>query len=325
VIVPVFNGEQYLPRCLDAITATSAPRLEVIVVDDASTDDSGAIARATGARVLKLASRGGPGAARNHGAAAARGRILFFVDADVVIRPEAVMQVVADLDEHPEVAAVFGSYDDSPAEQNFVSQYKNLYHHFTHQQGREDATTFWSGCGAVRRAVFVACGGFDERQFWMEDIELGYRLRRLGYRILLDKKLQGTHLKRWTLGSLLRADILYRAIPWSRLILDSGTLVNDLNLKTTERASAALVMLSVALLPWLPWRPVLVTAEVAMLGLVLALNHRLYRFLARRRGVWFAARAVPLHWLYYLYSTGAFGWCWCAKALSGSPARRLTR
>jgi glycosyltransferase involved in cell wall biosynthesis len=165
VIVPVFNGSHFLPRCLDAIERSSFRQFEVIVVDDASTDDSAAISRASGARVVSLPVQGGPGGARNRGALEAQGEILFFVDADVVIHPDAMARVAADLAEGPTLAAVFGSYDDSPAEASFISQYKNLYHHFTHQQASPNAATFWAGCGAIRRDVFLASGGFDQHRY----------------------------------------------------------------------------------------------------------------------------------------------------------------
>jgi Glycosyl transferase family 2 len=319
VIVPVFNGSHFLPRCLDAIERSSFRQFEIIVVDDASNDDSAAISQARGAHVVSLPVQGGPGGARNRGALEAQGGILFFVDADVVIHPDAMARVAADLASAPTLAAVFGSYDDSPAEASFISQYKNLYHHFTHQQASPNAATFWAGCGAIRRDVFLASGGFDQLRYprpSIEDIELGYRMRRMGHRILLDKKLQGKHLKCWTFISLLRADILCRAVPWSRLILDSQSIVNDLNLKISERVSAALVVLAVALLPLLVYQPGLVPVWLATLGMVVGLNHKLYRFFARHRGVWFAGRVLPLHCLYYLYSTGAFVWCWGARVLT---------
>src|SRR3989442_4923268 len=123
-----------------------------------------------------------------------------------------------------------------------VSRYRNLLHHFVHQRGKPDASTFWAGCGAIRRHTFEEVRGFDAARFprpSIEDIELGYRLRAAGHRIRLDPRLQGTHLKRWTLGSILRTDIAQRALPWSRLILKSGQAPPALNLTTGQPASAA--------------------------------------------------------------------------------------
>jgi hypothetical protein len=183
----------------------------------------------------------------------------------------------------------------------FLSQYRNLLHHYVHQTGHEDASTFWCGCGGIRRAVFLEMGGFnggfDDPS--IEDIEFGYRLRRAGRRIRLAKDVQVTHLKRWTAPSLLRTDIVARAVPWTRLIIRSRVLPNDLNVKSSARASVALVFMLAAALaaaPWLAWG--FGAAILAGLGL-LVLNAGFYRFLWRVRSPFFMLAAVPWHWMYY--------------------------
>ncbi len=245
VIVPVYNSADSLRRCLEAVTASSSPSSECIVVDDGSTDGSQCIARLFPVRVVELSSGpSGPAQARNRGAEVARGKILFFVDADVVIQPGTLTRVEESFERHPEVAALFGSYDDQPAVLDFTSQYKNLSHCFVHQQAREEASTFWSGCGAIRRDVFFEVGGFDEVRYprpSIEDIELGYHVVNAGYKILLNKEIKVTHLKRWTLRGLLKCDIFDRAIPWTLLSLRERNMPNDLNLHFTQRISALLV------------------------------------------------------------------------------------
>jgi hypothetical protein len=70
---------------------------------------------------------------------------------------------------------VFGSYDDSPPAPAFTAQYKNLIHRYYHQRPRREASTFWAGCGAVRRSVFLGLEGFDVERYRVpsiEDIEL---------------------------------------------------------------------------------------------------------------------------------------------------------
>ena len=57
---------------------------------------------------------------------------------------------------------MFGSYDDTPEAPDFISQYRNLLHHYTHQRAKREAKTFWTGCGAVRKEVFSELKGFDE-------------------------------------------------------------------------------------------------------------------------------------------------------------------
>ena len=305
IVIPVAEGGARFRRCLASVLAADPPATEVIAVADGCAE-SAALARELGARVLSLAPRGGPARARNAGARAADGDVLLFIDADVEI-PRRTVGLVRAAFEDPRIDALFGSYDDAPAELNFLSQYKNLLHHYVHQSGREDASTFWAGCGAVRREVFLALGGFDERfgRPSVEDIELGYRLRAAGHRIGLRKDLLVKHLKRWDAASLLRSDIFDRALPWTELIWRRG-LVDDLNLRVRERASGILALvLAAALASALRWPAMLLSACAAAVALV-ALNLDLYRFFWRMRGGLFALRALPWHWLYFVYSTLAF-------------------
>lgn len=246
IIVPVYNGGGDFLRCLAALKNSTFPPHEVIVVDDGSSDDSVRQARVHGFRVLSTSSpRSGPAKARNIGAQAASGDILFFIDADVCVQPDSIHQVQAAFDHDPDLDALIGSYDDSPAHRDFLSQYRNLMHAFVHQSAREHACTFWSGCGAVRRHVFLQHAGFDESygRPAIEDIELGFRMARANHKIILDKDLRVKHLKRWTFWKLVRTDIMDRGIPWTELILRDRSMPNDLNLQISQRVSVALAFL----------------------------------------------------------------------------------
>ena len=328
IIVPVYNNPHDLRECLAALIASSPPDAEIIVVDDASTDATPAVAAQMGMQVLQLAKNSGPAAARNYGAQQSQGDILFFVDADVVILPDAVQRVVQRFTEQPDLGAVFGSYDDHPRATGVVSRYRNLLHHFVHQHGHVEASTFWAGCGAIRRSVFLEVGGFDAERFprpSIEDIEIGYRLRRAGYRILLDKALQGTHLKRWSLQSVMRTDIVNRAIPWSRLILERGNLPDDLNLKGGQRLSVVLVGLACISLLLAVFRLELIFVGGLALGSVIILNRQLFMFLFRQHGFCFATRCIPLHLLHYLYSGLSYGYVWLAFQLESAMAPSVPR
>jgi len=108
IIVPVYNNAKDINECLSAIKAACFPGCEVIVVDDASTDDSSSVAAREGVRVLRLNKNSGVSAARNYGASQAQGDILFFVDADIVVAPGSVNRIAKTFKEHPDLAAVFG-------------------------------------------------------------------------------------------------------------------------------------------------------------------------------------------------------------------------
>lgn len=307
VIVPVHRGEKPFHRCLSSLKALEPAPHEIIVVADGD-PESARVAETMGVQVVRTPAAGGPARARNLGAQHARGDILFFIDADVTVSPDAITRLDTLFTQDPNLTAVIGSYDDQPAASNFLSRYKNLMHHYVHQISQETASTFWGACGAIHRDTFLAMSGFDERYRHpsIEDIELGYRLAKAGYRIRLDKALQIKHLKRWTVTSLLRADFFQRALPWTQIILRDRHFVNDLNLRFSDRASVVLAYsLLGTLLAASVWWTAFAIAAILILAL-LGFNMPVYRFFYRKCGFWFAIQAVPWHWLYYIYSGLAF-------------------
>ena len=155
----------------------------------------------------------------------------------------------------------------------------------------------------VRRDVFLAFGGLDESYDHpsIEDIEFGTRLIADGRKIELDPAIQVKHLKRWTLLSMMRTDIRDRGIPWTLLILRLRSLPDDLNVRRSQRASVALA----GLLIGLAGAGYFIAAGICLVLLV-ATNASFYRFLASRRGILFAIRAVPLHILFHVCCGIAF-------------------
>lgn len=308
VIIPVRDGGSKFRKCLSSIAEVVPPSTELIVVADGDTDGSWRLGEAFGAKVLRIPNPQGPARARNLGAQNAQGDILFFIDADVVIPPDAVRQIEAAFNNDPQLIAIFGSYDEEPGESNFLSQYKNLFHHYVHQMSREEASTFWAGCGAIRRKVFLELGGFDEsyRKPCIEDIELGYRLKQAGYRIRLSKKLQVKHLKHWDFIGLLKSDFFDRALPWTGLILRDRSLINDLNLRFSNRLSVILIyiLLAALIVGWW-WPHFFIVFGVLVLSLFI-INNPLYKFFFNKRGFWFMIGTIPWHWFYYFYSGLAF-------------------
>jgi glycosyltransferase involved in cell wall biosynthesis len=249
VIIPAYNSSEHLRLSLTALFSGCELPWEVIVVDDGSSDKTLEILSAFPVLVHKVERRKGPAFARNLGARMARGDVALFLDSDVCIRTDTVRRVRESFEKDPELDALIGSYDNQPHCPEFLSQYRNLLHAYVHQTGAERASTFWSGCGAIKRKLFLEQSGFSE-QFGrpaIEDIELGYRLIRAGRKITLDRAIQVTHLKRWTFWNLVKTDILDRGIPWTELILRDRFMPNDLNLHLSQRVSVVLVLILVVL------------------------------------------------------------------------------
>ena len=307
VIVPFHKGLPLLERALAGLVPLQ-PGDELIVAADGAVDDCHALAAAHGARVIEIEGPRGPAVARNVAAASATGDVLVFVDADVVASITAVARVGQIFASDPELGAVFGAYDEDPGAPGFVSQYKNLAHRFFHKESGGPAQTFWAGFGAVRRTAYAAVGGFDERfeRPSIEDIDLGYRLTAAGYRILLDPSLAACHLKRWTLWSMIKSDVLDRGIPWTQLILRYGQFGSDLNVKNSYRACVVVAYLAVAALALGVFDARFLWGVPLGLAILGYLGRDYYRFFLEKRGVGFALRTFPLHVLYHLYNGFSF-------------------
>jgi GT2 family glycosyltransferase len=300
-IVPALNAAATIARCLDAISAQLSDDVEVIVVDDGSTDDTFEIASRYDVRLVKLPRNMGPSAARNRGAEMARAPVLFFLDADVALAPDAIGRAKAAMS-RCDVDAIIGSYDDDPAAKSTISRFKNLAHHYFHQRSRPEATTFWGACGLVRRETFFVVGGFDEQRFGIEDVEFGYRMTARGVRIVLDPGLQVKHLKRWTLGSLVATDVWRRAIPWTLLRLEGRRLPADLNFSIDQRIAAVIAVALAVLIPAAIFRSQLWILVAALVAAAIWLNLGLYRLLFKKGGLRFSIGGFLLQQLYYLYS-----------------------
>jgi hypothetical protein len=182
-------------------------------------------------------------------------------------------------------------------------------------------------------------GGFDEAHRAMEDVEFGYRMHFAGHRIRLDRDLHFTHLKRYTLWSLMRSDLLYRAIPWTRMMRRKRVFRNDLNTRSSQVASVAVALLILATASavvvagiavvaaaavgagpvsaspinagtiaaaaaWLgvPGLLVLLLAASALIVSYAALNWHFLAYVRRLRGTSFALRTLVMHWWFHVYS-----------------------
>ena len=303
VIVPVFDGGASFRLCLSSLEQSEFRDWELIVVDDGSSDDSALVASATADQVLTTSGRLGPAAARNLGAKTASGKVLFFLDADCSVRSDTLGQAAEHFDEEPTLDALFGSYDDSPSAPGLIARFKNLQHHFVHQNSEEKASTFWAGCGAIRRQAFADVGGFDSERFdhpSVEDIDLGYRLRAVGKRIKLAKDVQVKHHKAWTLINVIATDLFDRGIPWTVLLQEQTKPARELNLSWGGRVSVVLGLAGIVALflcvvdiriAWL--------ALAFVLGLV-AVNFPFYRLLASNGGVRLFIVGILMLWIHQL-------------------------
>jgi glycosyltransferase involved in cell wall biosynthesis len=209
VVVPVHNGAKTLDECLRAILASDYEDYEVVVVDDASTDGSREVAAGHPCRLVRLEVNEGAARAKNRGAREAQGEILFFTDADVMIRPDTLSTVAQDFEDQ-DLTGVVGLLDHRLRYEDFCSQFKNLWMHYTYRRQPRYVGLFFTSAAAIRRDRFLDAGGFDENYEGAsvtEDIEFGQRLLTTGCRVLLDQRLTVQHAKHYDFWDLLRCDL----------------------------------------------------------------------------------------------------------------------
>jgi glycosyltransferase involved in cell wall biosynthesis len=296
VIIPVYNGARTLPSALSGLARASPAPDEIVVVDDGSTDDSGALAAQAGCRVIRLDPNRGAASAKNRGAADARGDILFFTDADILL-PGDIFGRAAQRFEQAHCDAVIGLLDQDIPEGNFASQFKNLWMNYTYARfaGRKRIGLFYTSVAAIRRERFLELGGFDENYHGAsiaEDTEFGQRAWALGAGIQLDPDLRVVHLKKYSLAGVLREDFRRAAAltrmrirKWKQPFFTSVPVSYQLAVPLVYLIGAALVL--AALFQNLAW---VILAFAAAFAFYL-LNVRFITFLARLRDFRFAAQS----------------------------------
>jgi len=313
-VVPFHRNLGQLRLCLNALRAAGsqlpagAELTDIIVAADGAIEDLRRVAAESSAEVLPIAGPLGPATARTRGAERASGDVLVFVDTDVVVHPDALARIASLFLTQPEISSVFGAYDEEPADQGFFSQCRNLAHSFIHQLSDREAQTFWAGLGAVRVEAFKKVGGFDPRfvQPSVEDIDLGYRMRQAGLRIVLEPAIRGTHLKRWTFWSSVVSDIRDRGVPWTQLLRRYRSMRNDLNLTYQRRLAVVMAYAvlgcgigSVAV-------PVLLAPVAVLLLGLWVIDRSYYQFFVSRRGLAFTLAWFPFHVLHHLCNGVSF-------------------
>ncbi len=216
VVVPVKDRAEELRRCLLSLARVRYPegRLEVVVVDDGSKDESPAVARGLGARVVPSGGAGrGPASARNRGAQEAKGELLAFVDSDCTAAPGWLEELVPAFDA-PEVAAVGGRVEGMHCAtrlDRYEAAMSSLSLGRRELTGRAGDDTFYlPSCNLlVRRSAFLEAGGFREGMHVGEDVDLTWRLRDRGLRIVYLPRGWVYHEHRNRFGAFLRRRFEY--------------------------------------------------------------------------------------------------------------------
>lgn len=307
VIIPTRDGNHTLGRCLASIkNSTHSPR-EVIVVDDCSKENCSSIVESFGFRTVRLDEPREAEYARNRGAELAKGDILVFTDSDMILQPD-VLKRIHDHFSQNRCAAVSGVCTPETDDKKLAARYKNLWLYYSYVNSPHDFDWFILSIGAIRKEVFSELKGFKTTYPTVSgggDLEFGRRLREAGEKIRLDTTIQGKHLKRYTIRSLLRNDYV-RGKGWFEFAVGRKTLwavIKKLRIANIYPAFIVSVLISLACFFSLLLSPVSITfLYLAILSALayLLVNYPLFRFFRHEAGAGFLLKAIPLSFVDHL-------------------------
>lgn len=188
VVIPVRNDAYRLQRCLESLSGCAGV-FEIVVVDNGSSDESGSVARSMGARLIVEPSLL-VGALRNRGVANCAGDVIAFVDSDHEVPKDWVENGLRCLKTEPSIVAV-GAPCLSPLQGTWVQTVWAIHR----LRGPNRRETDWLGAGNlfVTRSAFEEVGGFNEELVSAEDVDLCYRLKRHGGKVILDRSIRNIH------------------------------------------------------------------------------------------------------------------------------------
>ncbi len=301
VVIAARNAEAFLAPVLRAFRASSLASAELVLVDDCSSDNTARRAAEAGARVIRLERPAGAAMARNRGAQAARAPIVFFTDHDCCLLPHTLERIVSYFKTAEPSSVLGGTYTIDPYDpEHFASCFQSLHVHYSETRKREP-DYIASHCLAMNRAAFLREGGFPEdfslilANGCCQDVLFCQLLKRRGYRLVVDPDLQVRHIFNFTLRKSL-SNAFWKSRAWTRVARGTKSLMEDSGSASTEmKVAGFLVGASIlALLLALPFPQSAVAFPALALGSLLA-NARIYSFIARHRGLWFAFRSMALY------------------------------
>lgn len=308
LIVPVYNRAHFLEKLLKSTRGSSFQDFELIVVDDASSENLGSVAKKYKTIYIRLKENSGAGAARNAGAKVAKGKILVFIDSDAILFKNALSELAKSFKD-PEVKAVIGVYDKKPANPSFFTHFKALRDH-SYTLYEKDLNQPIGGFGgwisAIGKELFQDLGGFDEsyRGAGMEDYEFAWRLIKRT-KIISNPKVRIRH----SFGGFWHTlrNFYKRSYLWTKLyfkykrFFSSATNPKEALVAGLANLSTGLLVLSILTLSW-KFCILFLTVFAARLYL----GRVFLRFVAKERGILFALATLPIsHTLYLAVYAGA--------------------
>ncbi len=299
VVIPNRNGSATIGKCLESVFSSRYKRFEVIVVDDCSDDDSVDIIKRFPCKLIQLKRHSGASRARNVGAENSSGDILFFIDADCVLREDTLSIVHKTFSESSSDTIIGGTYTRVPFDRGFFSTFQSVFVNYSETKKTDNPDYIATHAMVIDAHTFKDSGGFREDFLpILEDVEFSHRLRKRGYKLHMNPEILVQHIfnynlikslrngfrksKYWTMYSIKNRD----------LFVDSGTASLELKVNVV---SYFLSLLLIAL--WIySLKGVFLYPLPIIYAFNIFVNRKLIKAFYDTKGLGFACLAL----LYYL-------------------------
>ena len=311
IIIPNFNGSATIRKCLEAVFSSRYANFEVIVVDDYSEDNSVEIIKQFPCKLIRLDKPSGASKARNIGALDSRGDILFFTDADCLLRKDTLSLVARTFSEGAPDSIIGGTYTPIPYDRSFYSVFQSIFINYSETKQPKDPDYIATHAMAIDATLFSKIGGFSEDFLpILEDVELSHRLRRSGYRLFMNPHILVQHIFNFSLiGSLHNA--IRKSMYWTLysiknrdLLADSGTASLELKINVASQL-VNLVLLAL----WILFRKSFLIYPLPLIfAFNLHINAKLIKAFYAANGFIFTCLALVYYTLIYslAVAVGAF-------------------
>ncbi len=317
IIIPVFDNKAGLLSCLKALKKQINKQTEIIVIDDNSSQKGiEKVAKKFTRKFIKLKKNSGAGLARNSGVKLAKGKYLIFIDSDVVISDKFFKKILRKIQKLSPDSCLQGVYGEKTPIKSLCSQYKNLYYfyNFFHRISKDNFFYLSSHCFVIPKRIFEKVGGFNSQiRTVIEDADLSYRLLRKGYRVILDRELVVSHLKRFSWLNLLlndarlsftKAKHILRNIfknDKEKLIIISGGKLNEMYPIILSVLVAPLLLVGFLAFFFLREK-IIFCFLIPLFFIFMLLNLVFFRFIRDKKGMAFLLKIIPLFYLDMLFA-----------------------
>ncbi|MBL7031566.1 MAG: glycosyltransferase family 2 protein [Nitrospira sp.] len=298
IVIPTYNSAKFMPNLLDSIFKNKIDDMEVVIVDDLSTDDTVEIAKKYPVSVIELEKNGGPARARNIGVGEAKGDIIFFLDSDVVVMDGTIKEVEDYFRNDPSAQCVIGICATEPLNKGFVPKYMAMfeYIHLLDTPGNK-VTVFAPRCGAIKKELFRDLGGYREKYKGadVEDFELARRICKVE-NIYLNPKILVRHQFVNNSEEAIK-NYFKRAVMWIHLFLKDKQFDNAGPTSPSNGIAAICSFMSILALltaPFLGWTLPLFSLLIVTFVFV---NLRWWNFMRKEAGFGFAMKALALNYV----------------------------